>query len=925
AQIAFDDGNILLGGGGSDVIEGRGGNDVIDGDRWLNVRILIEKGGVRYTADGMAKKVYLESDLVEGVLKPGAVAQFGGTTLDALMLSRTLNPGQLSIVREVVKDDGRTPAGALDNDVAVYSDVVDNYTFGRNSDGSIRVSHDVLSAGIVISDGIDKLWNVETLRFSDGNGGTVDFSVRQLVNFPATGAPVIVDPTPTNGQVSPTEGQPLSINTAGIQDENGVGPFSYRWERSPDNGATWIAVAGAAGAGPTFTPTDGLFGGQVGNLLRVGVTFTDGDGHSETLFSAATGVVGDRWDAIPLVSNTFNGTAGDDIANGTSGFIGLGANDTLNGNGGNDVLNGAGGTDTLNGGAGDDRLDGGTGTDTAVYAGNVRGFTFGLNGANQLVVTDLSGAEGVDTLTTIEQLRFAGTTYALINGGNSNTTPAGSANADIILGLGANDTLNGNGGNDVLVGGIGNDTVNGGAGNDTLLWRVGDGRDFMDGGLNTDTVHIAGDSTAETFRIYSRAEATAAGITGLNGNTEIVITRNGTNNASIIAELDNIEEIVITGFGGGDTFTPIGTFAGTSLLTSTITLEGSQDDDVLDISGLASEHRVVFRTNGGNDSVVGTLRQQDVIELAEGLAPDTCETTENEDGTETVSGGGHSVTYGTDGNPVVRGETEWEDPSDDHPSMYHQREHFGSVSHDAHSGGGEVYALYDAVLGRASDMGGQGYWTEARAAGLSLHDMAERFLASDEGKGHHGMKDDRAFIEGLYHTALGSEGEDAGVDAWLSALGNGMSRADAVLGFAFSQENLDGLKSVFEHGVFTADKDAGDAARLYYGLLDRAPDAEGLQGWAAGMKAGLSDVAAAEGFLNSAEYKAKYANLSNEDFVDCIYKNALGRHAEDEGLESWTAALENGASRASVAAGIALSTEAQNCLLSQIEDGWQLV
>ena len=40
--VAFDDGNILLGGGGSDTIEGRGGNDVIDGDRWLNVRIRIK-------------------------------------------------------------------------------------------------------------------------------------------------------------------------------------------------------------------------------------------------------------------------------------------------------------------------------------------------------------------------------------------------------------------------------------------------------------------------------------------------------------------------------------------------------------------------------------------------------------------------------------------------------------------------------------------------------------------------------------------------------------------------------------------------------------------------------------------------------------------------------------------------------------------
>ena len=43
----------------------------------------------------MTAKVYLESDLLQGVVKAGAVAQFGGRTLDALMLDRTLNPGEL--------------------------------------------------------------------------------------------------------------------------------------------------------------------------------------------------------------------------------------------------------------------------------------------------------------------------------------------------------------------------------------------------------------------------------------------------------------------------------------------------------------------------------------------------------------------------------------------------------------------------------------------------------------------------------------------------------------------------------------------------------------------------------------------------------------------------------------------------------------
>ena len=34
-------GNILLGGGGNDLIEGRGADDIIDGDRYVNVRLSV--------------------------------------------------------------------------------------------------------------------------------------------------------------------------------------------------------------------------------------------------------------------------------------------------------------------------------------------------------------------------------------------------------------------------------------------------------------------------------------------------------------------------------------------------------------------------------------------------------------------------------------------------------------------------------------------------------------------------------------------------------------------------------------------------------------------------------------------------------------------------------------------------------------------
>ncbi|MGW9820234.1 Ca2+-binding RTX toxin-like protein [Methylorubrum extorquens] len=698
-----DASDILLGGGGSDVITGLAGNDIIDGDRWLNVRIRFVEEGIAYTVDEMAGQVYLEAEYVNGAPAPNAVPQFGGRPLTDLMFDRTINPGQLAIVREIVDGDASNSAV----DIAVYRDVLANYDFTQNADGSITVAHRVAAtvdptpeddpAGETPegeaepdanSDGIDRLSNIEKLRFSDGNGGTVEYFLNQLP-FPATGVPVIVDATPTNGRVSPTEGLPLTVDTSAIQDVNGLGAFSYQWQASANGGTTWRDLQVSA-TGNAFTPNDGVLGvgSQVGEILRVRVGFTDGAGHQEVLFSAPTGIVGDNWDAIPFVANTFNGTAGDDIADGTSGFFGLGANDTLNGNAGNDILNGAGGNDTLNGGAGDDRLDGGTGTDVAVFAGPVANFALGSSGTN-LVVTDLTGAEGTDTLSTIETLRFAGANYTVVAGTTGNNTglngASGAAGSQAVFGFAGNDALNGGAASDHLVGGQGNDTIRGDAGGDTIYWTAGDGRDLVNGDTtatniagSVDTMKVIGDTTAETFRIYTRAAALEVGIADLNANTEIVITRNGTTSASVVAELDNIEEIVINGRGGGDLFVPIGDFTGTSLLTSTITLEGSEGDDTLDITALSSAHRVVFRSNGGNDTLVGNLRPQDIIELPDGATSAEYEIrTDATNGVTMMTRGDDSICFTSPGGLPHFGSGRKHDDDDDLIEADYEDDHHG--------------------------------------------------------------------------------------------------------------------------------------------------------------------------------------------------------------------------------------------------------
>ena len=612
---SFNAGDIILGGDGSDLIRGNGGDDIIDGDKWLNVRISVREAvGPN---GGVGAEIATANSMTELVTR---------------VFNRTINPGQLVIVREILTD---TTAG--DTDIAAFSDLRANYDITYNANGTITVAH---ARGTQL-DGTDTLRNIERMRFSDVEIG---------VNAPATGQPVISDLTPTEGQL-------LTVNTAAIADANGLGAFSYQWQQSA-NGVAWTNIAGATNA--TFTPANPAgqtFGAQAGLQLRVVVSFTDGGGTAEQVTSNATGPTGVDWDGNGN-NNTLAGTAGDDIGDGGGGndtlngndgndlLNGEGDNDTINGGQGNDVLNGGGGNDTvaggigndtMTGGAGDDTLTGGAGNDTidgnggddvAVFAGAVGNYSVTTSGTS-LVVTDNTGADGVDTVSNVETLRFNGVNYAVVAGtaGNNNNLNGanGAAGSQAVFGFAGNDSINGGAGNDIINGGDGTDTI-------TQTGATG-GRDLVDGGAGTDTYVLAGAAGAETFRIYARAEALAAGITGLNANTEIVVTRNGTNTASVIAELDNIEEINVnalnvsspggvqpgnTEANGGDSIIVIGNFAVTSLNYNTITVNGGRGTDTVNISGLTSDHRIVFNTGGGADQIIGGARPQDVINSPNG-------------------------------------------------------------------------------------------------------------------------------------------------------------------------------------------------------------------------------------------------------------------------------------------------------------------
>lgn len=149
----------------------------------------------------------------------------------------------------------------------------------------------------------------------------------------------------------------------------------------------------------------------------------------------------------------------------------------------------------------------------------------------------------------------------------------------------------------------------------------------------------------------------------------------------------------------------------------------------------------------------------------------------------------------------------------------------------------------------------------------------------------------------LYEGILGRDADLGGAQAFTGLVEAGTSLTDIANQFLNSAE--------FGGAATEASIDS-----LYTTLLGRGADTAGSDSWEAIIANGgsLADVAA--GIAGSAE--AQERDQSNGDFVRDLYTNALGRPADDAGLDAWVNLLFNGTSRGEVAAGIVGSAEAAN-------------
>ncbi len=103
-----------------------------------------------------------------------------------------------------------------------------------------------------------------------------------------------------------------------------------------------------------------------------------------------------------------------------------------------------------------------------------------------------------------------------------------------------------------------------------------------------------------------------------------------------------------------------------------------------------------------------------------------------------------------------------------------------------------------------------------------------------------------------------------------------------------------------------------EVARLYLAYFLRSPDEEGYEYWVGVRQSGRTLAQISAEFAASNEFRQRYGALSNQQFVELVYRNALSRSPDSGGLEHWTNTLDSGASRGDVMVGFSESAEFKN-------------
>lgn len=476
-----------------------------------------------------------------------------------------------------------------------------------------------------------------------------------------------------------------------------------------------------------------------------------------------------------------NSTSGARYVTGTSGadaLVGTSASDTLRGNGGNDTLNG------------------GSGTDTAVFSGALSGTVFSSSGG----VVTASGADGTDTLTSIELFQFSNGTFTLSQVLGDVTAPAAPTQSVVTNGAGYvsgnTPALTGTGeaGATIKVFSgatqVGSAVVAANGSYSATLSALANGSYSVFSTATDSSGNVSAASSSLSFSVDATPpSAPTASMTAPGSGNAAVFSGSGEAGSTISlsdAAFGLVGQATV-GAGGSWSITPPVLRNGSYSLTvqSKDIADNSTAaaaklaftiNSALNLAGTSGKDQLL--TTGGNNAVDG------------GAGIDTAVYASNRAGhTLAAFSAGFTVSSGADGNDA----------------LYNvERIAFNdtSVALDIAGNGGQAYRLYRAAFDRVPDSAGVGYWIDALDKGMSLSVAAGNFVTSAEFTSTYGSNlTTSQFVDKLYANVLHRPGDGPGFDFWVNSIDvSGDTRANVLAKFSESAENQAQVIGAIQNG-----------------------------------------------------------------------------------------------------------------------------
>ena len=206
-----------------------------------------------------------------------------------------------------------------------------------------------------------------------------------------------------------------------------------------------------------------------------------------------------------------------------------------------------------------------------------------------------------------------------------------------------------------------------------------------------------------------------------------------------------------------------------------------------------------------------------------------------------------------------------------------------------------VTRMYEQCLSREPDQAGLDGWAGQLDNGsMNGATIAQAFVFSNE------MLDknlsDAEFVKVLYRSMMGREADKAGLAGWVSQLRGGyLSRSEVTEAFV---ESIEFTTLCERNGILRGDYvSVGDierfVTRFYTICLGRQADQKGHWGWVVNLRdQNMNGAQIAEAFFFSEEFVGK--NVSDEAYVDLLYRTIMGREPDEAGKSGWVNELKKG-------------------------------